>query len=324
MCIHSALPFRSVQIALSLVVTSVLVAGSGERAKGQGFQLAPPSTAGRNNTRGFTQNNPSNLFSGLQRNGGRAAPNSPGFNNTPGFNNNNNGMNIATGVLGLIGGAMNAANQANANQFGGGMRTRSPMMVPNSSGRNNFNGFTSNQTFRSVPARNSTSSSNSNRFNSSSWRSGYTTYYPESSSRTYRTSYPRTSTTQYSSRPAEIVYPQSRSTSTVRVVAQSSPAPYVANMPPSIDALKDSMPITLRCPEEENGIFTYQLINRLSGKTYDYTMTPGQKQELKGGSKWKIRFDQGQGKGTLTYDLSGGETYQTRKNGQHLWGVYAE
>lgn len=84
------------------------------------------------------------------------------------------------------------------------------------------------------------------------------------------------------------------------------------------------MPIKIRCPEEETGIFSYQLISRSSGKVYDYTMTPGQMQEFSGGSQWKIRFDQGQGQGTKTYDLAGGETYQARKNGDNLWGVYVQ
>lgn len=342
-------PFSTRPVPLAIVSSLSLACliTSTPDALGQGFNLAPPNTAGRSNANSFSRSNGMmNAFRPpMQRNFG--TPNTGGINNNPGFNSN--GANIASGVLGIIGGALNAANQASQNSMNSRPQARAPMLVPNGSGRNNFNGFTSNQMFRPPTSGNSTSGNSWSSSSQPYYRTSPSSSYSTSSSNGYsgsgyRTNSYRSGVSQpaYSSGPSyssgtrtvqysdgsRVVYADSPSSSPSisrgNVATVDSTPAYVRKQPPSLDTLMDSMPVVLRCPSEEIGIFSYQLISRQTGKTYDYTMTPGQRQEFQGGSKWKIRFDQGSGKGTLTYDLSGGQTYQARKNGDGLWGVYGE
>ncbi|WP_404310250.1 hypothetical protein [Neorhodopirellula lusitana] len=343
----------------------------------QGFNLAPaPKTPSRTNRPGFTPQSNS-LFS------------------SPNVSRNNTNAQIASGIIGVIGAGLQAANrssQSNPRRTPNQAPSRGFQLAPNSSGPNNRNGYNSQSNLFRQPSRQYVQPS-PNRYRTAP-STQYRTVQPsqqyvqqpgvqyvQQPSQQYvqqpsvqytqqpTTSYPAGQTVRYSDGSTGVIYsntssssptaissvPSSSTSSSTVISGTPTPAPLISsarpvisgspgtesvqtsgssvvsssastpsNQPPSLSELQATLPVILRCPDSEVGIFAYQLIRRDSGKIYDYTMTPGQKQEFKAGSRWKIRFDLGQGKGTKTYDLAGGTTYQIRKNGDSLWGVYAE
>ncbi len=182
------------------------------------------------------------------------------------------------------------------------------------SGTSNFGGFTAPQppafqlpqfNFQPQPNNNSfwgNNNSNNNSWgnsNSNSWRNNNRNnwnddYEYNRPQRNYTRSQPQYydnggSTTQWSAPPPPKVYSQ--------------------------------RPIRIICTADGFAQCSYALLNA-SGKTYEYTMTGGDRQNLKETTDWRIRYNQGNDRGYKTYSLKGGKVYELRQSHDGTWSFY--
>lgn len=165
--------------------------------------------------------------------------------------------------------------------------------APNSSGSMNYQQFKFGNTFRPSPFQTQPNYGSPNRsyFRDSSGQRDYvqngTRYYMNSGS-----------SSRYASNNSRSISPSA---------------------PPRITYSGD--PIKIYCPESESSRCNYELIGA-SGKTYDYLIRGGQSQSFNETTSWKIRYDQGQGRGYKTYRLTGGHEYSLRRTSGGYWQLY--
>ncbi len=93
--------------------------------------------------------------------------------------------------------------------------------------------------------------------------------------------------------------------------------------PPIAPRVYSNLPIEIRCRKQSEGTASYSLISG-SGKVYNFLISPGQKQELKENTDWKIRYEVGSGQGTKTYRLRGGKSYELRSEAGGRWAFYMD
>jgi hypothetical protein len=92
--------------------------------------------------------------------------------------------------------------------------------------------------------------------------------------------------------------------------------------PPVAPRVYSNLPIVIDCPSGLGGDCAYQLIEG-TGIAYDYTISQGRQQNFTENSDWKIRYDQGNGLGYITYKLTGGKTYEFRRDDLGVLRCYA-
>ncbi len=80
-------------------------------------------------------------------------------------------------------------------------------------------------------------------------------------------------------------------------------------------------PIVIHCPSWCDGTCSYSIIGA-SGKEYVYSISPGEKQEFRETTDWKIKYNRGGGRGYKTYKLHGGEEYELHSDGDGEWAFY--
>lgn len=91
--------------------------------------------------------------------------------------------------------------------------------------------------------------------------------------------------------------------------------------PPLAPIRYSNLPITISCPEESDGICSYQLIDA-SGNSNPYTIGRGQKQNLKENTTWTIRYAPGPGLPQKTYKVRGGQNYSLQRDPNGHWQCY--
>ena len=194
---------------------------------------------------------------------------------------------IAAGIIKIIGGVVNQPPVEIKS---------SPAYGPNASGKQNNNTFYPPQHFPQPPQ--------------------YPNQYPS------HPNYPRypNSETIYH-QPSTIYSPSySSSSSSSSSSYKSSSSSSVA---PSISEYKKSKPSFILCPDDEDGVFDYELVSNKTGKVYEYSISAGEKQEIKEPSRWKIRFRPGRGTARKTYEIEPNTTYQALQL-DDKWDVFAE
>ncbi len=92
--------------------------------------------------------------------------------------------------------------------------------------------------------------------------------------------------------------------------------------PPVAPKVYSKKPIVINCPAWCEGVCTYSIIGA-SGKEYVYSISPGQKQEFRETTDWKIKYNRGGGRGYKTYKLHGGKEYELHSDGGGRWAFYA-
>ncbi len=76
--------------------------------------------------------------------------------------------------------------------------------------------------------------------------------------------------------------------------------------------------IRIICPSDCVERCRYTLLNA-SGKAFDYAISGGEYQNLKGPASWRIRYDQGNNRGYRTYSLKNGAVYELKQSGDGSW-----
>ena len=91
--------------------------------------------------------------------------------------------------------------------------------------------------------------------------------------------------------------------------------------PPLAPIRYSNLPIVISCPEESEGICSYQLLQG-SGELHSYTIGGGQKQQLTENASWMIRYEPGPGLPQKTYKLRGGKNYSLQRDPNGNWQCY--
>ena len=241
----------------------------------------------------------------------------------------------------------NTGGSGNINSGSGEMRQGYSMEAPNQSGGSNSGGFDMSSFFgqNGLQGRGGTvphqptyprtpSYPNSTYPNSTYPNTAYpSTTYPNTSYPS--TSYPSNTTYPNSTHPQrsypQTTYPQSNypspsypTTSGVQSYQRPSP-PTSANPrypdPPIAPKVSSKLPIQIRCPEWCEGECHYDLINA-SEKVYHYSIRGGSTQTFSEGRGWRIRYSEGSGLSSKTFNLRGGKTYELRRDGTGPWQFY--
>jgi hypothetical protein len=116
-------------------------------------------------------------------------------------------------------------------------------------------------------------------------------------------------------------YPDSRRTDTPRFVDPQPQRRTVVPSPPVRQPQYSNLPITIRCPDTEEGSLSYTILSERGN--YPFTIRPGQKQQFKESRRWLIRYDSG-GAGVKTYGLSGGREYKLVRTSEGHWQLYQQ
>lgn len=209
---------------------------------------------------------------------------------------------IAAGILNIIGGVVNQPPKK---------YEAAPTYSPNATGHHNHDKFYRPPQHYPQPQH-------------------YPPHYPPQYRPQYRPQYPSQPT--YPSYPSSdsIYYSPSTSGSTIyspSYSSSSSSSTYKSSSSsssaPSISEYKKSKPSFIICPDDQDGIFDYELVSNKTGKVYEYSISAGERQEIKEPSRWKIRFRPGSGSARKTYEIDPDTTYQALQM-DDKWGVYAE